>query len=165
MSFRNLAWVMIISGVISSCYSFKGISIDPGIKNFEVVNFDDQTTTAPPYYRQLISEELTEKILSESRLKLARTNPDLIFSGKVTSFQVSSKAPQAGETTSLNELKIVIEVEMKNMQDESKNWKKSFQEVRTFQASQSLLSVQDELFETMNELFVEDIFNTAFTNW
>ena len=148
-----------------SCYSFKGISIDPAIKTFYVSIFDNLSNDSPPTLGQDFTEVLRDKIRNESRLNLKDTDPDIDFTGSISSFRVSSEAPEPGETTSFNRLTITVAVDYVNNRDEDNKWKKNFSYFANFDANQNLLDVQDALINTINDQIVEDIFNFAFTDW
>ncbi len=149
----------------SACYSFKGISIDPSINTFYVTLFDNTTNDAPPTLGQDFTEVLRDKIRNESRLNLKDTDPDIDFTGSISSFRVSAEAPEPGQTTSFNRLTIGVSVEYINNRNEDNKWKKNFSYFANFPADQNLLEVQDELISTIHDQIVEDIFNFAFTDW
>ena len=149
----------------SSCYSFKGISIDPTINSFYVTLFDNTTNDAPPTLGQDFTEVLRDKIRNESRLNLKDTDPDIDFTGSISGFRVSAEAPEPGQTTSFNRLTISVAVEYVNNRNEDNKWKKSFSYFANFPANQNLLEVQDQLITTIHDQIVEDIFNFAFTDW
>jgi len=149
----------------SSCYSFKGISIDPNIKTFYITIFDNLSNDSPPTLGQDFTEVLRDKIRNESRLNLKDTDPDIDFTGSISSFRVSAEAPEPGETTSFNRLTITVSVDYVNNRNEDNKWKRSFSYFANFNANQNLLDVQDQLINTINEQIVEDIFNFAFTDW
>jgi len=148
-----------------SCYSFKGISIDPSISTFYVTIFDNLSNDAPPTLGQDFTEVLRDKIRNESRLNLKEVDPDIDFTGAVSSFRVSAEAPEPGETTSFNRLTITVSVDYVNNRDDENKWKRSFSYFANFDANQNLLDVQDQLINTINDQIVEDIFNFAFTDW
>ena len=148
-----------------ACYSFKGISIDPSIKTFYVTLFDNLSNEAPPTLGQDFTETFRDKIRNESRLNLKDTDPDIDFTGAISSFRVSAEAPEPGQTTSFNRLTITVSVEYVNNRDEDNKWKKNFSYFANFPADQNLLDVQDQLITTINDQIVEDIFNFSFTDW
>ncbi len=162
--FSTLLLTLLLIGQ-SACYSFKGISIDPTISTFYVTLFDNTTNDAPPTLGQDFTEVLRDKIRNESRLNLKDTDPDIDFTGSISSFRVSAEAPEPGQTTSFNRLTIAVSVEYINNRDEDNKWKRNFSYFANFPANQNLLEVQDQLISTINDQIVEDIFNFAFTDW
>lgn len=150
---------------LSGCYSFKGISIPDNVNTFTISHFDNKAANVVPTLAITFSERLKDKIRSESKLTYTNTDPDLTINGSILEYSVAAVAPQAGETTASNQLKMVISVEFEYPKDEKRNWKQTFSYLKDFPSSTNLLSVQDQLITEINEQLVEDIFNKAFTDW
>ena len=166
---RSIAILCILcSCLFGSCYSFKGISIPPGIGTFYVDPFQNGTQNGPPDIGQQYAELLREIILRNSRLTYNDVDPDIEFSGSVTGFSVTSVAPQetdAGFGSALNRLQISLQVSYVSNQNEDDNWNQSFSFFQDFESTQDLVSVQDELIDVIFEQLTQDVFNRAFTNW
>jgi Lipopolysaccharide-assembly len=150
---------------LSSCYSFKGISIPNEVKTFSVKKVELRASNAPPALAQLFSERLRQKIRNESRLVENNDNPDVVFAGAITTYDVLAVAPQPGERSGQNRLNVEISIDYSNAQDEKQNWQQTFSQGAPFPATQNLLSVQEALLTDINNRLAEDIFNRAFTNW
>jgi Lipopolysaccharide-assembly len=151
--------------VFSSCYSFKGISIPNEVKTFSVKKLELRSNNAPPALAQLFAERLRQKIRNESRLVENNDNPDVVFAGAITAFDVLAVAPQPGERSGQNRLNVEISIDYSNSKDEKQNWQQTFSQGSPFPATQNLLSVQEALLTDINNRLAEDIFNRAFTNW
>ncbi len=152
-------------GMFYGCYSFTGIAVNPEAETFYVLPFSSQTTDAPPVLPDIFTQKLSDKVRNDTPLKLSETDPDIAIKGVVTTYRVSSEAPQAGELTALNRLNVSVKITI----DDST----SSEGARTFTASWAvdfpgdvnLLDVQDQLIEEVTDQLVEDIFNKAFTSW
>ena len=156
------AWCLLI---VTGCYTFKGFSIDPELDSFYVADFRSSASNAPPTVTQTFSEQLKQKVLRESRLEFNDEDPDIEFTGTISSFRVSSVSPEPGEFAALNRLEISISIQYTNHRDDENNWSQSFSHFEDFGSQQNLLDVQDELIDLIFEQIIEDIFNKAFTNW
>lgn len=151
---------------LSSCYSFKGISIPTDVNTYFIDHFQNTAVGSPGDINQRFSEALRAKIRNESRLTYNEQSPDLEFSGSIVRFSVTPEAPQAGNTVALNKLEIVVAIDYINHKDESKNWKaKQFSFFRTFASDQDFISIQDGLINEIFKQLMENIFNEAFTGW
>lgn len=158
----------LLVGLLSGCYSFKGISIPPEAKTFYVSDFVLRANNAPAQIDQLWSEALREKIRNESRLTYNEQSPDIEFEGSITSYKVVGTAPQAGNTVSLNKLTIGISVTYtNNAGDGGKDdeWTQTFSFFKDFDATLDLNSVEEGFIEEIFEQLTENVFNKAFTNW
>lgn len=161
-----LACMLVVTILLGGCaYGFKGISIPPDVNTFSVDNFRLSALAAPQAIEITFSEALRDKVRSESRLKYNADNPDVLFSGSVTSYQVSPQAPQEGSATAFNRLTIGVKVNYESLKNEEDNWSKSFSFFADFDAAQDLATTEDELINQIFEQLVEQIFNAAFTNW
>lgn len=152
----------------SSCYSFKGISIDPNIKTFFVRNFDNIAVNAPPTLAVDFTERLKDKVRTETPLTLNSDAPDAEFSGRVVDYRVIPVAPKPGETVTLNRLEIRFQINYTiNKEGAEGGWtsERSFSHFAEFANDQDLISVQDELIRQISDQLLEDIFNAAFNNW
>ena len=152
--------------LLGSCYSFKGISIEPDIDTYFVSpQFKDNTQNTPPNLPQNISERLKDKVRLESRLVFTDTDPDVEFIGTLVSYRVSSEAPQPGESSALNRLTITVAIDYISHKYEENSWKKNFSFFFDFPANQDLSAVEDQAIDEILEQMMEDIFNEAFSNW
>ena len=157
--------LLILLPVLTGCYSLSGISIDPNASTYFVEQFDLTADDAPPTLPQTFTEALKDRIRTQTPLKASETDPSIAFSGSVVGWEVTSEAPQPGETTAFNRLTITVAVEYEDAIDSSRSWRKRFPFFSNFSSTENLLDVQDVLIDEITEQLIEDIFNAAFTNW
>ncbi len=150
---------------LAGCYSFSGITIDPSVQTYKVNLYEDNTLDALPGLDQIFTEDLKEKIRTQSRLIYADQNPHVEFTGSIVDYRITSEAPQQGETTAINRLTIKVLIEFTNHLDEEKNWKKNFDFFYDWDTATDFLSVQDEAISTISNQINEYIFNEAFNDW
>ena len=164
---KNIALAVVVITLFSGCYSFRGISIDPNMNTFYVANFEEQAPNAIQLLGQTFAEALRDKVRNESRLLYNDTDPDIEFKGTITTYRVTSEAPEPGETTAFNRLTVGVRVEFINNQsdDDEDDWSSTFSFFQDFPSSQNILNIQQDLLDAIIEQVVEDIFNRAFTNW
>ena len=158
------ALIMIII-ITSGCYSFKAISIPEYVKSFYISDLDNRAPNAPATIDITFREGLEEKILRETSLYNADTDPDIIFTGSIISYKIRNEAPQPGESIALNKLEIAVEVQYEDAKDEENDWKQRFSYFVTYDADQNLNDIQDELVEQIFEQLTDQVFNRAFSNW
>lgn len=164
---RKLLFAIFLTITFSSCfifYTFKDISIEPDVKTFYVEDFANNATNSPATLNQDFSEALRKKIIDETSLTYDENNPHVIFSGSISSFDVTAQAPNK-EGASLNRLQIKINVEYVNTLHEKENWKKPFTWYADFPSDQSLDEVQESLIKEIFAQILDDIINKSFNNW
>jgi hypothetical protein len=154
--------------LFQSCYSFRGIAIDPTINTYYVAPFQNRAANATPTLAPDFTELLKDKVRNESRLVYTEIDPDVEFVGAITGFNVTSEAPQPGEQVAFNRLTITVSVDYINNRetDEKKRTQKVTKSFYAeFPADQNLFDVQDGLIQTITTQLVEDVFTAVFTNW
>ena len=168
---RILLAVLVLVGLLQwgSCYSFRGISIDPNIKTFAVRTFETTAPNAPPTLAIDFTERLKDKVRGETPLSLKNDEPDCEFSGSIAGYDVIPLAPKAGETVARNQLKITVRVNYiinkEGLKTEYPEDGRSFSFFSEFPSDGDLNAVQDQLIEEISKQLLEDIFNAAFNNW
>ena len=159
--------LLCLATFVESCsVSLSGISIAPDVKTFHVELFENNADLVEPTLAITLTEALKDRIRNSSRLDWDKKKPDLIFYGTISTFTISSEAPQAGATTGFNQLRIGVNIEFEDTKNDKNSWKKRFSRFANFGANQDFSAVKDQLIEEINEFIVQDIFNEAFAkNW
>lgn len=161
--FAFLAWW----AVLASCqvrYSFTGGQFS-GARTFSVDLFRPQTALAGPAYAQRLTEGLKDLLLAQSPLTLVERQGDLRYEGWITDYRVTPVAVQGNETASLNRLSISIKVRYTNTLEPDLNFDKTFTKFADFPAAQDLFSVQEDLWGSINEQLIQEIYNASVGNW
>jgi Lipopolysaccharide-assembly len=151
--------------LLISCYSFRGTSLDPNLKTIQIQNFTFQTAGGPANLSLTFNEKLKEYFQRNTSLKTTTTNPDLMFEGSITGFEVEAKAPTADDKGGLNRLTIKIQVKFTNAKDENKNYDQEFSFYQDFAQTKTVTDVQAELIPKILDQIVLDIFNKTAGEW
>ena len=128
-------------------------------------NFQNASPQADPIFALRLTEKLKLKVLQTTRLTYNTEEPDVVFSGAITGFSVSSIAPNSTQVSQLQRLTMTVNVTFKNNKNEKEDWSQSFSRFADYNPTSNFESVKEGLVKTINEQLVEDIFNRAFTNW
>ena len=164
MNNKRIITLSLVLGFIAclySCYSFKGIAIDPEIRTYYIEQFVDNSGGGVPVLAINFTEKLKDKIRNESRLVYSEVDPDITFSGSIVRFD-----PVTSLTGANNQLHIGVKVllgKTKGEDLEDKTFNESF--FSEFPPDVNFLDVREELIEEITDQLVIDIFNKAFTNW
>ncbi len=163
---RLLLAIFIMTTLSNCSISLSGISIDPNIKTFNVERFENIADLLEPTLAIDLTEALKDRIRNSSRLEWSNKDPDIIFTGTITGFRITSEAPQAGATSAINQLTINLRIEYEEVNNDDKAWKKTFSRFANFPGNSAFNTVKDPLIEEISEYLVQDIFNEAFAkNW
>ena len=155
---------------LSGCgYKFNGASTD-GLKTVRVEFFENNAPLVIPNLSQQFTEDLKERIRTQSRLSITQNEADVVFTGRITGYDIKpiaiqdNNAPVAGA----NRLSITVAVKYTNNAEfkQSKSFEQSFTAFEDFSlAGQSLESQQQRLIKLVNVKLTENIFNQAFAQW
>lgn len=151
--------------LLSGCYSFRGVSLDPSIETYYIAPFVNNAENALPSLAQSMEDALREKIRTESRLTYNDTKPDIEFRGTLVDFRISAEAPRTGELTAINRLTINLAIEYFNNQTEKQIWKRNFSFFYDFPSDRDFASIEADAIKTITNQLMEDIFNAAFSDW
>jgi len=146
-------------------YSLSGASIPPEAKTISVKYFENTASLAPPTLSQTFSEALRDKIISQTRLTLVKSNGDLTFEGKITNYAVTPQGIQSSDQAALNRLTITVNVKYTCSFDEKKNYEKEFSRFADYSSSLALSAVETQLISQIDDQLVQDIFNKTFNDW
>lgn len=151
----------------ASCkYSFRGISIPPGVQSYHVNFIENSADNIVADLSQDFTNTLRAKIRQESPLLESDIDPHAEFKGTITQYRVSAEAPNTQIEVAFNRVTMNVSMEyINNLNPDEEPKKKSFTVQREFDASTNLLDVQDGLIEEMNNQLVDLIFQWAFTSW
>ena len=152
---------------LSSCkvYSFTGASVSPDIKTVSVQNFSNQSENGNSAISQNLTDQLKDKFISETNLKIVGTGGDIEFKGTITGYSIRGQAPTAEQSTAINRLTITVKVDYFNMNNEKENWSQTFSRYSDYVSTKTLAEVEQQLYSEINSQLAEDIFNKAFVNW
>jgi hypothetical protein len=87
------------------------------------------------------------------------TNGDLVYEGSIVDYNLSPIAAQGNETASLTRLSITVRIKYTNQMEKELNFEKNFTKYADFPAGQDLFSVQEELWNNINDQLIQEIYN------
>jgi len=160
-----LTTLALLLGACSVKYSFTGASISPDTKTFSISEFENVASIVEPTLAGTIVEALKDKFISETSLRMSRTNPDILIEGRITGYDVSPQSVQSDETSALNRLTISVEITFTNQKEPLRDFKKTFSRYVDFSSEINFDDVQSEKIELITEQLVDDIFLKALADW
>ncbi len=164
--FKTFFFLLPLFLLLQSCIiAFNSYDIDSSVQNFSVEQFETTAGSAPPTLGQQFSEQLKQRILSDTKLNYAASKGDIEFSGAIVGFEVSPIAPRDAQSVALQRLTIRMNISYKNRKQVDKDWNTAFSRFSDFGADIDLSSVEERLVREIYEQVIEDVFNKAFANW
>ena len=150
---------------LSSCYSFKGASLDPKLQTIQVSNIRMETAGGPANLTLEINEKLKEYFQRNTSLKINNKNPDLTIEGSIVGYELTPQAPTGDDKAGLNRITLRIQFRLTNRLDEDKNFEQEFSFYQDFPQSQTLTQVDKTLIPKLVDQIILDLFNKIAGDW
>jgi len=169
MNFKKFPFSFISSIIIlfSNCgiYSFSGSSIPKNAQTIYVKPIENNSNLASPELSQLLTDEMNNYILTQTKLKIHETKPDLYFSGRIIKYNITPISINSQDNASQNRLLIELEISYENIINPENNFVKKFSNYVDFNSSENFIDIESELNSLIINKLVEDVFYSCFSNW
>lgn len=161
-----LTVMMLLLVSCSVSYKFNGASIDyTKTKTIQIANFPIRSSYVWAPMASIFNNQLKDVFANHTRLIQVKRNGDMKIEGEITQYSQRNKAVTAEGTSAQAELSMTVNVRFTNNANHSEDFEKQFTATSTFETTQSLNSVQEELVTQMVEDITDQIFNATVANW
>ena len=161
--------ILVLSVMTIACsvsYKFNGASIDYSkTKTITIADFPIRSNYVWGPMASIFNNELKDMFASHTKLTQVRRNGDLIIEGEITQYQQRNKSVTAEGYSAQTELSMTVNVRFTNNINHQEDFEKQFTATSTYETTQSLNSVQEELVTQMAKDIVDQIFNATVANW
>ena len=168
---RHLSYlvILVLSVMTIACtgsYKFNGASIDYSkTKTITIADFPIRSNYVWGPMASIFNNELKDMFSSHTKLTQVKRNGDLIIEGEITQYQQRNKSVTAEGYSAQTELSMTVNVRFTNNINHQEDFEKQFTATSTYETTQSLNSVQEELVTQMAKDIVDQIFNATVANW
>ena len=150
----------------SVSYKFNGASIDYSkTKTIQIADFPIRSSYVWAPMASIFNNQLKDIFANHTRLIQVKRNGDMKIEGEITQYSQRNKAVTAEGTSAQAELSMTVNVRFTNNANHNEDFEKQFTATSTFETTQSLNSVQEELVTQMVEDITDQIFNATVANW
>ena len=161
-----LTVMMLLLVSCSVSYKFNGASIDyTKTKTIQIADFPIRSSYVWAPMASIFNNQLKDVFANHTRLIQVKRNGDMKIEGEITQYSQRNKAVTAEGTSAQAELSMTVNVRFTNNANHSEDFEKQFTATSTFETTQSLNSVQEELVTQMVEDITDQIFNATLANW
>ncbi len=166
VAYGHIGLLLLFAGC-SISYQFNGASVDYNLtKSISVQDFPNYADYVYPTLSQTFTQELRNRFINQTRLKMIDTNADLEIEGEITGYRTDDMAVRADALASETKLTISVKVRYRNNKKPDEDFEQTFSAYRSFDSSTKTLdSVQDELIRQIVEDLTDQIFNATLGNW
>ncbi len=154
--------------VLSACsirFNFTGGQVPDNLETLFVDNFSNEAEIVVPYLAQLVSEQLQDRFLNQSKLSLTSGAADVELSGSVVRYTVLPTSISGENRAEQNRMTIGVKVAFTNNVNPNESWEQNFSAFVDFDASEDLSSVERDKIEEILEQITQDIFSKSLGKW
>ena len=162
-----MALVMVTS--FTSCqisYKFNGASIDYSkTETIQIADFPIRSSYVWGPMASIFNNELKDQFANHTRLIQVKRNGDLKIEGEITRYDQRNKSVSSEGYSSQTELSMTVNVRFTNNVNHTEDFEQQFTATATYENTQTLNAVQEELVTQMVKEITEQIFNATVANW
>ena len=164
-----LSLTAVVALAMVSCsvsYKFNGASIDyTKTKTIQIADFPIRSSYVWGPMGPMFNNQLKDMFASHTKLSQVKRNGDLKIEGEITQYSQRNKSVAADGRSAQTELSITVNVRFTNNANHSEDFERQFTANKSYETTQSLASVQEELVTQMVKDLTEQIFNATVANW
>lgn len=164
---KALAFLLVF--LLSACsvsYKFNGASIDyTKTKTIQIADFPIRSSYVWGPMGPLFNNQLKDVFANHTHLQQVKRNGDLVIDGEITQYSQRNKSVSSEGYSAQTELSMTVNVRFTNNANHTEDFERSFTATQSYETTQSLASVQEELVTQMCEDLCDQIFNATVANW
>ena len=159
----------VITLTVVSCsvsYKFNMSSIDyTKVKTIQIADFPIRSSYVWGPMGPMFNNKLKEQYADHTKLSQVKRNGDLKIEGEITNYSQRNKSVSAEGYSAQTELSITVNVRFTNNTNHQEDFEQQFTATASYETTQSLAAVQEQLVTEMIEDIVDQIFNATVANW
>lgn len=161
-----LAISVVLLAACSVSYKFNGASIDYSkTKTIQIADFPIRSSYVWGPMGPMFNNRLKDEFADHTKLTQVKRNGDLKLEGEITQYTQRNKSVAADGRSAQTELSITVNVRFTNNVNHNEDFERQFTASKSYETTQSLTAVQEELVTQMVKDLVEQIFNATVANW
>ena len=158
--------LVVLLAACSVSYKFNGASIDYSkVKSIQIAEFPLRTSYVWGPMAPMFNNQLKDQYASHTKLQQVRRGGDLKLEGEITQYSQRNKSVSAEGYSAQAELTMTVNVRFTNNTNHSEDFERQFTASATYETTQSLNAVQEELVTQMVKDITDQIFNATVANW
>lgn len=155
--------------LLSACtisYKFNGSSINyDKVKTIAIADFPIKASYVYAPLGTKFNEELKDIFIRQTQLQFVNRDADLEIEGEITGYNQYNQAVKADGYSSETKLTLTVNVRFVNNTNHDEDFEQQFSAFRTYDSSQMLTAVQDQLIAEMVKEITDQVFNATVANW
>lgn len=167
---RSYRYILLLAVVaLSGCsisYKFNGANINyQTTHSISVADFPNNAAMVNPLLSPTLTEAIRDLYQRQTRLQVLSKGGDLEIEGEIVGYDISQGAIAANSYASESKLTIRVTVHFTNNIYPEESFDKTYSASQTYDASQLLSDVQDQLCNIIITEISENIYNDTVAKW
>ena len=113
----------------------------------------------------IFNNQLKDQFANHTKLQQVKRNGDLKIEGEITRYEQRNKSVSSEGYSAQTELSMTVNVRFTNNANHNEDFERQFTATSTYETTQSLNAVQEELVTQMVKDITDQIFNATVANW
>ena len=155
--------------MLTSCsvsVSFNGASINyDETKTIQIADFPIRSNYVWGPMASIFNNQLKDQYANHTKLQQVKRNGDLKLEGEITRYEQRNKSVSSEGYSAQTELSITVNVRFTNNANHDQDFERQFSASASYETTQSLNAVQEELVTQMVKDITDQIFNATVANW
>ena len=163
-----VAMIVMITSFTACQVSYKvnGASIDyTKTKTIQIADFPIRASYVWGPMASIFNNQLKDQFANHTKLIQVKRNGDLKIEGEITRYDQRNKSVSSEGYSSQTELSMTVNVRFTNNTNHAEDFEQQFTATSTYENTQTLNSVQEELVTQMVKEITDQIFNATVANW
>lgn len=135
------------------------------VKTIQIADFPIRSSYVWGPMGPMFNNKLKEQYADHTKLSQVKRNGDLKIEGEITNYSQRNKSVSAEGYSAQTELSITVNVRFTNNTNHQEDFEQQFTATTSYETTQSLAAVQEQLVTEMIEDIVDQIFNATVANW
>lgn len=164
------AMLVVLGVVVYSCKISMGLapisSIDYAkVKTISITDFQNRAEYVYAPLATEFNQKMKDMFIQQTRLNLVNSGGDLEIDGEITGYNQYNESVDASGFSSKVKVTLTVNVRYVNNTNHEEDFEQQFSAFQTYDSSQLLTDVQDQLITLMVKDISEQIFNATVANW
>ena len=161
--------ITLVTPLATSCsvsYKFNGASIDYSkTKTIQIADFPIRSAYVWGPMASIFNNQLKDIYANHTKLIQVKRNGDLKIEGEITRYEQRNKSVSSEGYSAMTELSMTVNVRFTNNANHKEDFERQFTATSSYETTQSINSVQQELVTQMVKEITDQIFNATVANW
>ncbi len=166
---NSLIAIILTTLMVTACsvsYKFNGASIDyTKTKTIQIADFPIRSNYVWGPMANIFNNQLKDQFANHTKLIQVKRNGDLRIDGEITRYEQRNKAVSSEGYSAQTELSMTVNVRFTNNVNHAEDFERQFSANASYETTQSLNAVQEELVTQMVKDITDQIFNATVANW